>query len=187
MDAEVGRQFQRILQKQGMQFRLSRRSPRSSVTDKGATLTVEPAAGGAAETIEADVVLVAIGRVPYTEGLGLDACRRADGPQGPHPHRRALFSTNVTGIYAIGDVIAGPDARPQGGGRGRRGGGDHRGPRRPRELRRHPERGLHLPGGRLRRQDRGGAEGRRASPTRSASSRSPPTAAPRSTTPPTAS
>ena len=54
------------------------------------------------------MVLVAIGRVPYTEGLGLDAGRRADGRQGPHRHRRTHFATNVTGIYAIGDVIAGP-------------------------------------------------------------------------------
>ena len=107
--------------------------------------------------------------------------------QGPRRRSTTHFATNVPGIYAIGDVIAGPDAGPQGRGRGRRRGRDHRRPGRPRELRRHPERRLHLSGDRLGRQDRGGAEGGRASPTRSASSRSPPTAAPRSTARPTAS
>ena len=106
------------------------------------TLTVEPAAGGAAETLEADVVLVAIGRVPYTDGLGLDAVGVALDDRG----RVVIddhFETNVPGIYAIGDVIARPDARAQGRGRGRRGRRDPRRPGRPRELRRHSRRGLH--------------------------------------------
>jgi dihydrolipoamide dehydrogenase len=107
MDAEVGKQFQRILQKQGMQFRLSQKVTRVDVTDGGATLTVEPAAGGAAETLEADVVLVSVGRVPYTEGLGLDHVGVQTDPKG-RILTDNLFSTNVTGIYAIGDVIAGP-------------------------------------------------------------------------------
>ena len=107
MDADVAKQFQRILQKQGMQFRLSQKVTKADVTDKGATLTVEPAAGGAAETLEADVVLVAVGRVPYTEGLGLDHVGVQTDPKG-RILTDNLFSTNVTGIYAIGDVIAGP-------------------------------------------------------------------------------
>ena len=107
MDEEIGRQFQRILQKQGMQFRLSQKVTKVDVTDGGATLTVEPAAGGAAETLEADVVLVSVGRVPYTEGLGLDHVGVQTDPKG-RILTDNLFSTNVTGIYAIGDVIAGP-------------------------------------------------------------------------------
>jgi dihydrolipoamide dehydrogenase len=72
MDNEIAKQFQRILGKQGMQFKLGAKVTKVETTGKGATLTVEPAAGGNAETLEADVVLVAIGRVAYTEGLGLD-------------------------------------------------------------------------------------------------------------------
>ena len=107
MDAEVGKQFQRILQKQGMTFKLS--SKVTAVDTSGATLkaTVEPAAGGTPETIEADVALIAIGRVPYTEGLGLEAVGVAKDNKGRvvvDPH----YATNVAGIYAIGDVIAGP-------------------------------------------------------------------------------
>ena len=107
MDLEVGKQFQRMLTRQGFAFKLSSKVTKVERGKAGAVVTVEPAAGGAAETIEADVVLVAIGRVPYTQGLGLDAL-------GVQLDRRgaietdAHFSTNVTGIYAIGDVIAGP-------------------------------------------------------------------------------
>jgi dihydrolipoamide dehydrogenase len=107
MDAEVAKQFQRILGKQGFQFKLGSKVTGVKRAAKGATVTVEPAAGGAAETIEADAVLVAIGRVPYTEGLGLEAI----GVQKDNKGRiltDTYFATNVTGIYAIGDVIAGP-------------------------------------------------------------------------------
>jgi dihydrolipoamide dehydrogenase len=107
-DFEVARSFQRILEKQGFAFKLG--SKVTKVDGGGAgghTVTVEPAAGGAAEAIEADVVLVAIGRVPYTEGLGcaeagiaLDERRRIQVD--------AHFQTSVPGVYAIGDVIAGP-------------------------------------------------------------------------------
>jgi dihydrolipoamide dehydrogenase len=107
MDGEVGKQFQRILAKQGLQFRLSSRVTGVEVKDGSATVTVEPAAGGAAETLQADAVLVAIGRVPYTEGLGLEEVGVRKDNRG-----RVLtderFATNVPGIYAIGDVIAGP-------------------------------------------------------------------------------
>jgi dihydrolipoamide dehydrogenase len=107
MDAEVGKQFQRILQKQGMTFKLS--SKVTAIDTSSATLkaNVEPAAGGTPETIEADVALIAIGRVPYTEGLGLEAVGVAKDNKGRvivDPH----YATNVAGIYAIGDVIAGP-------------------------------------------------------------------------------
>jgi dihydrolipoamide dehydrogenase len=107
MDGEVCRQFQRLLEKQGIKFHLS--SKVTGVDASGAKLKaqVEPAAGGAATTIEADVVLVAIGRVPYTEGLGLEAAGVKQDNRGRVivDHR---FATNVPGIYAIGDVIAGP-------------------------------------------------------------------------------
>jgi dihydrolipoamide dehydrogenase len=106
-DLEVARQFQRILQKQGITFKLSSKVTAVDASGKTLKATVEPAKGGAAETIEADVVLVAVGRVPYTEGLGLgDIGVKTDnrGRVVVDPH----FQTNVPGIYAIGDVIAGP-------------------------------------------------------------------------------
>src|SRR3954469_1590072 len=106
MDAEVGKQFQRILGKQGMTFRLSSKVTAIDASGKTLKASVEPAAGGAAETIEADVALIAIGRVPYTEGLGLAeagvAMERGRVTVDAH------FASNVPGIYAIGDVIAGP-------------------------------------------------------------------------------
>jgi dihydrolipoamide dehydrogenase len=107
MDNEVARQFQRILEKQGFKFKLSSKVTKVETNGQGATVTVEPAAGGEPETIQADVVLVSIGRVPYTEGLGLEHA----GVQKDNKGRiltDAHFATNVTGIYAIGDVIAGP-------------------------------------------------------------------------------
>ena len=107
MDAEVGKQFQRILQKQGMTFKLSSKVTAVDTSDATLKATVEPAAGGTPETIEADVALIAIGRVPYTEGLGLEAVGVAKDNKGRvvvDPH----YATNVAGIYAIGDVIAGP-------------------------------------------------------------------------------
>jgi dihydrolipoamide dehydrogenase len=107
IDSEVAKQFQRILQKQGIAVRLS--SKVAGIDTSGATLKVkvEPAGGGAAETLDANVVLVAIGRVPYTEGLGLEAIGVKKDNRGRilvDPHYR----TNVEGIYAIGDVISGP-------------------------------------------------------------------------------
>jgi len=106
MDNELSKQAQRIFAKQGMDFKLSTKVTGASVTEAGVSLTVEPAAGGAAQTIEADTVLVAIGRRPYTEGLGLEAV-------GVEMERGRVkidghFQTNVPGIYAIGDVVEGP-------------------------------------------------------------------------------
>ncbi len=107
IDSEVARQFHRLLQKQGVAFKLSSKVAAVDTSGKTLKVKVEPAGGGAAETIEADVVLVAIGRIPYTEGLGLDAVgvkRDNRGRVIVDPH----FQTNIAGIYAIGDVIAGP-------------------------------------------------------------------------------
>ncbi len=108
MDGEVAKQFQRILQKQGMNFKLGTKvTSVSPLGPNGHTVTVEPAAGGAAETIEADVVLVSIGRVPYTEGLGLEVVGIEKDEHGRIPVN-AHWQTSVSGIYAIGDVIPGP-------------------------------------------------------------------------------
>ncbi|MDC7789307.1 dihydrolipoyl dehydrogenase [Rhodoplanes sp. TEM] len=107
IDLDVARQFQRILQKQGFAFRLSTKV--TGIDKSGARLkaTVEPAAGGEPVVIDCDVALIAIGRVPYTDGLGLDAVGVALDPRG-RVITDAHFATNVPGIYAIGDVIAGP-------------------------------------------------------------------------------
>jgi dihydrolipoamide dehydrogenase len=107
IDSEVARQFHRMLQKQGLTFKLSSKVTAVDTSGKTLKVKVEPAAGGAAETIEADSVLVAIGRVPYTEGLGLEEA----GVQKDNRGRvmvDAHYKSNVDGIYAIGDVIAGP-------------------------------------------------------------------------------
>src|SRR5712691_3526499 len=107
MDHEVCRQFQRLLEKQGVRFKLSSKVTAVDANGKTLKARIEPAAGGAAETIEADVVLVSIGRVPFTEGLGLEAA----GVKKDNKGRVIVdqhFATNVPGIYAIGDVIAGP-------------------------------------------------------------------------------
>ncbi|MCC6778724.1 MAG: dihydrolipoyl dehydrogenase [Hyphomicrobiales bacterium] len=107
MDNEVARQSQRILGKQGIAFKLA--SKVTAVDASGPVLkaSVAPAAGGGTETIDADVVLVAIGRVPFTQGLGLEEAGVAKDDKGRivvDEH----YGTNVPGIYAIGDVIAGP-------------------------------------------------------------------------------
>jgi dihydrolipoamide dehydrogenase len=108
MDGEVRKQAQRLFEKQGMTFKLS--SKVTGVDSSGKTLkaTIEPAKGeGKPETIEADVVLVSTGRVPYTEALGL----KEAGVKLDERGRVAVdhyYATNVPGIWAIGDVIAGP-------------------------------------------------------------------------------
>jgi dihydrolipoamide dehydrogenase len=106
MDGEVAKQFQRLLEKQGFKFHLGHKVASIAKTATGAMATIEPAAGGAAVTLEADVVLVAIGRRPYTQGLGLEtvgvAMERGQVVIDGH------FATNVPGIYAIGDVVRGP-------------------------------------------------------------------------------
>ena len=106
-DGDVRKEANKIFKKQGFEFRLSTKV--TSATRKGdvVTLTVEPAAGGAAETIEADVVLVSIGRRPNTEGLGLDKAGLAVNPRG-QVETDHDFRTSVPGIWAIGDVSPGP-------------------------------------------------------------------------------
>ena len=102
MDTETVKQFQRLLDKQGFKFLLGSKVTKVETTKNAAKVTVEPAAGGDARTLDADVVLVAIGRRPYTQNLGLEA-------QGVAMDRGMVavdshFATNVPGIYAIGDV-----------------------------------------------------------------------------------
>jgi dihydrolipoamide dehydrogenase len=107
MDGEVAKQFQRILEKQGFAFKLSTKVTGIDTTGNTLVAKVEPAAGGASETLQTDVVLVCIGRVPYTEGLGLKEAGVALDNRGRvqiDPH----FATSVKGVYAIGDVVAGP-------------------------------------------------------------------------------
>jgi dihydrolipoamide dehydrogenase len=107
MDGEVAKQFQRLLEKQGFSFKLGAKVTGVDTSGKTLSAKIEPAAGGTAETLEADVVLVAIGRVPYTEGLGLKEAGVALDNRG-RVQIDAHFATNVKGIYAIGDVVAGP-------------------------------------------------------------------------------
>jgi dihydrolipoamide dehydrogenase len=108
IDSEIARQFHRIQEKQGITFKLSSKVTAVDTSGKTLKVRIEPAAGGgSAETKEADIVLVAIGRVPYSDGLGLDTLgvkRDNRGRVIVDPHYR----TSVAGIYAIGDVVAGP-------------------------------------------------------------------------------
>jgi len=106
LDAEIATNFKKILTKQGFKFKMGTKCTKATKTADGVVLTVEPAKGGAPEELKADVVLVATGRRPYTDGLGLEALGvemergmvKADGH----------FQTNIPSIYAIGDAIAGP-------------------------------------------------------------------------------
>lgn len=107
MDSEVARQSQRLFEKQGMTFKLGSKVTGVDTSGKKLKVKVEPAKGGEAETLDADVVLVAIGRVPYTESLGLQEVGVALDERG-RVKTDAHFATSVPGIYAIGDVIAGP-------------------------------------------------------------------------------
>jgi len=106
MDGEIAKSFQRILEKQGLKFHLGHKVAKVERTGAGATVSIEPAAGGEARTIEADVVLVAIGRRPYTAGLGLEAAGVAT--ERGQIVIDAHFATNVAGVYAIGDAVRGP-------------------------------------------------------------------------------
>ena len=107
MDGEVAKQGQRLFAKQGLVFRLSSKVAAVDTLGEVLKVAVEPAAGGVAETIEADIVLVSIGRRPYTAGLGLEEASVALDER-----RRVIvddhFCTNIPGVYAIGDVIRGP-------------------------------------------------------------------------------
>ncbi|XP_074571427.1 dihydrolipoyl dehydrogenase 2, mitochondrial-like [Curcuma longa] len=107
MDGEVRKQFQRMLEKQKMKFMLKTKVVGVDTSGDGVKLIVEPAAGGEQSTLEADVVLVSAGRIPYTAGLGLETI----GVQTDKAGRITVdkhFTTNVPRVYAIGDVIPGP-------------------------------------------------------------------------------
>jgi dihydrolipoamide dehydrogenase len=107
VDDEVTKQLHRSLQRQGLKFKLGSKVTKADASASCVTLTVEPAKGGSAETMQADVVLVCIGRRPFTAGLGLDKA----GVKLTERGRIAVdghFQTSVPGIYAIGDAIDGP-------------------------------------------------------------------------------
>ena len=107
LDGEVGKHFQRVLTKQGMTFRLGMKVVGVERKSGALHVSVEPAAGGAREVIETDIVLSSIGRRPYTQGLGLDRVGLSTDQRGRIPVSRH-YETSVPGIYAIGDVIEGP-------------------------------------------------------------------------------
>jgi dihydrolipoamide dehydrogenase len=107
MDGEVRKEANKIFKKQGIEFKLSTKVTSAKVAGDSVTLTVEPAKGGAAETIEADVVLVSIGRRPNTDGLALDKAGLAVNAKG-QVETDHQFKTKVAGIWAIGDVVPGP-------------------------------------------------------------------------------
>src|SRR5216110_645772 len=106
-DADVRKEANKIFKKQGFEFSLSTKVTKAERKGDTVTLTVEPAAGGVAETIEADVVLVSIGRKPNTDGLALDKAGLQTNPRG-QVETDHDFRTKVPGIWAIGDVIPGP-------------------------------------------------------------------------------
>ena len=107
LDSEIAKQFQRLLQRQGMKFLLSTKVTGVEKKKGGLAASIEPAAGGKSETIEADIVLVAIGRRPFTEGLGLDKAGVELDKRG-RVVTDAHYKTNVPGIWAIGDCREGP-------------------------------------------------------------------------------
>jgi len=105
-DAELATAFQRVLTKQGVKFRLATKVTGAKLAEDGVVLTVEPVAGGAPESIVADVVLVAVGRRPFTDGLGLEIVGVKTDSRGfvETDH----YKTNIPGVWAIGDVTHGP-------------------------------------------------------------------------------
>jgi dihydrolipoamide dehydrogenase len=106
MDAEMAKTFQRSLAKQGIEFKLGSKVTGAKASKKGVSVTFEPVAGGAAETLEADYLLLAIGRKPFTEGLGLESVGVTTDKRGfiPTDH----LKTSAEGVWAIGDVTLGP-------------------------------------------------------------------------------
>ena len=106
MDSEVAKKFRVMLGRQGFEFKLGSKVTAAKTLKSGVKVTIEPAKGGDAETLDADIVLVAIGRVPFTDGLGLEEAGVALDER-----KRVVvddhFATNVPGIFAIGDVVRG--------------------------------------------------------------------------------
>jgi dihydrolipoamide dehydrogenase len=107
MDREIGKRFIAVLRKQGMTFKLSTKVTGAKTAKSGVSLSVESVKSGEAETIDADVVLVSIGRRPVTQGLGLEELGVALDPRG-FIQVDADFETNVAGLFAIGDCVPGP-------------------------------------------------------------------------------
>ena len=107
MDGDIAKQFPRLLKKQGFEFKLGHKVTGVKTAKSGVTVTIEPAKGGEAESIKADVVLVAIGRVPYTDGLGLADVGVKVSDRG-QVEIDDHFKTSADGIYAIGDCVRGP-------------------------------------------------------------------------------
>ncbi|MFC3713725.1 dihydrolipoyl dehydrogenase [Sphingoaurantiacus capsulatus] len=107
MDGEVRKEAAKLFKKQGFEIKTSTKVTKVERSGTSATITIEPAAGGAAETIEADAVLVSIGRRPNTDGLALDKAGLAVNKRGQIETNHD-FSTSVRGVWAIGDVIPGP-------------------------------------------------------------------------------
>ena len=105
-DTEVAKAFEKVLTKQGMSFKLSTKVTGAKASAKGVELTVEPVAGGGAETISADYVLVAIGRRPYTKGLGLETVGIEVDKRGMIANDH--YKTTAPGVWVIGDVTSGP-------------------------------------------------------------------------------
>ena len=106
MDGEVSKQFQKLMEKQGIEYKLGAKVTGVEKTASGAKVTFEPVKGGSAETLEADIVLVATGRRPYTEGLGLKEAGVTLDERG-RVNIDSHWQTNIAGIYAIGDVVKG--------------------------------------------------------------------------------
>lgn len=107
MDLEVGKTFERVLGKQGFTFKLATKVTAAKLDGNGVLLTVEPAKGGEAETLQADIVLVSVGRRPFTGDIGLEAAGVALDERG-FIKADEHFQTSTPGIYAIGDVLRGP-------------------------------------------------------------------------------
>jgi dihydrolipoamide dehydrogenase len=107
MDGEIAKQAQRVLAKQGLAFSLGREVKSAEVAGERVRLTVAARADGKTENVDADVVLVAIGRRPYTDGLGLEALGVARDPRG-FVTVNERFETSVAGVFAIGDCVPGP-------------------------------------------------------------------------------
>lgn len=107
MDTDVTKQFMRMLKKQGFVFKLGHKVTGIEKNADGLKVSIEPAKGGDTQVLEADVTLVAIGRVPYTQGLGLELVGVETDERG-RIKTDGHYQTNVPGIYAVGDVIEGP-------------------------------------------------------------------------------
>ena len=107
MDGEVRKESQKLFKKQGIEFKTGMKVTSAKATKKGVDLTMEPAAGGDEEKMSVDIVLMAVGRKPYTDGLGLDKVGVSMTDRGVI-ETDEFFETSVEGIYAIGDVIKGP-------------------------------------------------------------------------------